>query len=34
LGIHSPAELKAELQGGTERTIDDLNPMNLFRERK
>jgi hypothetical protein len=34
LGIHSPAELKAELQEGTERSIGDLNPMNMFRTRK
>jgi hypothetical protein len=34
LGIHSPAELKAELQEGTETSISDLNPMKLFRTRK
>lgn len=34
LGIHSPAELKAELQEGTERSANDLNPMGLFRKRK
>jgi hypothetical protein len=34
LGIHSPAELKAELQEGTEHTLSDLNPMNLLRQRK
>src|SRR5947207_13030037 len=34
LKIHSAAELKAELQRGTERTVDDLNPLKVFRERK
>ena len=34
LKIHSAAELKAELQQGTERTVDDLNPLKVFRERK
>ena len=34
LKIHSAAELKAELQKGTERTVDDLNPLKVFRERK
>ncbi|HZT58926.1 MAG TPA: hypothetical protein VFA21_09900 [Pyrinomonadaceae bacterium] len=34
LKIHSAAELKAELQKGTERTIDDFNPLKVFRERK
>jgi tetratricopeptide (TPR) repeat protein len=34
LGIHSPAELKAELQDGTERSLSDLNPMKIFRTRK
>jgi hypothetical protein len=34
LKIHSAAELKAELQQGTERTADDLNPLKVFRERK
>jgi hypothetical protein len=26
--------LKAELERGTERTIDDFNPLKVFRERK
>ncbi len=34
LKIHSAAELKAELKKGTERTIDDFNPLKVFRERK
>ena len=34
LKIHSAAELKAELQKGTERTLDDFNPLKVFRERK
>ena len=34
LKIHSAAELKAELQKGTERTIEDFNPLKVFRERK
>ena len=34
LKIHSAAELKAELQSGTEQTADDLNPLKVFRERK
>ncbi|HEX8187007.1 MAG TPA: hypothetical protein VF586_01570 [Pyrinomonadaceae bacterium] len=34
LKIHSAAELKAELEGGLERTSDDLNPFKVFRERK
>jgi len=34
LKIHSAAELKAELQKGTERTLEDLNPLKVFRERK
>ena len=34
LKIHSAAELKAELERGTERTIDDFNPLKVFRERK
>ena len=28
------AELKSELERGTERTLDDLNPLKVFRERK
>lgn len=34
LKMHSPAELKAELEKGLERTADDLNPFKVFRERK
>jgi hypothetical protein len=34
LKIHSPAELKAELQSGLERTAEDFNPLKVFRERK
>jgi hypothetical protein len=34
LKIHSPAELKAELERGLERTSDDFNPLKVFRERK
>jgi hypothetical protein len=34
LKIHSAAELKAELEGGLERTTDDFNPLKVFRERK
>jgi tetratricopeptide (TPR) repeat protein len=34
LKIHSAAELKAELERGTERTLDDFNPLKVFRERK
>ncbi|MEA2172511.1 MAG: hypothetical protein QOD00_103 [Blastocatellia bacterium] len=34
LKMHTAAELKAELEGGTERTLGDLNPLKVFRERK
>jgi hypothetical protein len=34
LKIHSAAELKAELQQGTESSLGDLNPLKLVRERK
>ena len=34
LKIRTAAELKAELQGGAERTWGDLNPARVFRERK
>lgn len=34
LQMHTPAELKAELEQGLERTVDDLNPLKVFRERK
>ncbi|MBD0371477.1 MAG: hypothetical protein ICV60_11615 [Pyrinomonadaceae bacterium] len=34
LQMHTPAELKAELEQGLERSVDDLNPLKVFRERK
>lgn len=34
LKIHSAAELKAELQQGTESSLGDLNPLKIVRERK
>src|SRR5215210_606053 len=34
LQMHTAAELKAELEQGTERTLDDLNPLKVLRERK
>jgi hypothetical protein len=34
LQLHTPAELKAELEKGLERTVDDLNPLKVFRTRK
>jgi hypothetical protein len=34
LKIHSPAELKSELEQGLERTAADFNPLRVFRERK
>ena len=34
LKIHSPAELKAELEKGLERTAGDFNPLKVFNERK
>ncbi len=34
LKIHSPAELKVELQQGTESSWSDLNPLKIVRERK
>lgn len=34
LRIHTIAELKAELQQGLEKTLDDLNPLKTLRERK
>jgi hypothetical protein len=34
LQMHSAAELKAELEQGTETSWKDLNPVKLFRERK
>ena len=34
LQMHTAAELKAELERGTERRVDDLNPMKLLVPRK
>ncbi|HLM54803.1 MAG TPA: hypothetical protein VK422_01665 [Pyrinomonadaceae bacterium] len=34
LKIRTPSELKAELQGGLERTAEDFNPLKVLRERK
>ena len=34
LQMHTAAELKAELEQGTERGWKDLNPMKVFRQRK
>jgi hypothetical protein len=34
LQMHTPAELKAELEQGTERSLSDLNPFKVFRKRK
>ncbi|HEX8137479.1 MAG TPA: hypothetical protein VF544_07815 [Pyrinomonadaceae bacterium] len=34
LRIKTPAELKAELEQGTERSLGDLNPLKVLRERK
>lgn len=34
LKMHTPAELKAELQKGREKTWSDLNPMKVLEERK
>jgi hypothetical protein len=34
LRIHTAAELKAELEQGTERSVGDLNPLRVLRERK
>ena len=34
LKMHTAAELKAELEKGRERTLDDLNPMRVLEERK
>lgn len=33
LQIKTPAELKAELEQGTERSLDDLNPLNVVRNK-
>lgn len=34
LQMHTAAELKAELEQGTERSLGDLNPLKVFRKRK
>ncbi len=34
LKMHSAAELKTELQQGLDRSLSDLNPLKVFRERK
>jgi len=34
LGMHSAAELKAELEQGTERSWSDVNPLKVLRRRK
>jgi hypothetical protein len=34
LQMHTAAELKAELEQGIERSLDDLNPFKVFRKRK
>ncbi len=34
LQMHTPTELKAELEHGLERSVDDLNPFKVFRKRK
>ena len=34
LKLHSPAELKAEIEEGLKITADDINPLKVFRERK
>lgn len=34
LQIHTPAELKAELEQGLETSLKDINPLKLFRQRK
>ncbi len=34
LKMHTAGELKAELEQGTERSIGDLNPLKVLRERK
>ncbi|MEA2205799.1 MAG: hypothetical protein QOE77_2575 [Blastocatellia bacterium] len=34
LQLHTAAELKAELQQGTEKSWGDLNPVEIFRKRK
>jgi hypothetical protein len=32
--MQTAAELKAELEQGTERSLDDLNPLRIIRKRK
>ena len=34
LQMRTPAELKAELEQGAERSVDDLNPLRVLRQRK
>lgn len=34
LQLHTPAELKTELEQGTERTWGDINPLKVMRQRK
>jgi hypothetical protein len=34
LQMHTPAELKTELEAGQERSIDDINPLKVLRTRK
>jgi hypothetical protein len=34
LQMHTPAELKAEIEQGLERTVEDFNPLKVFRQRK
>ena len=34
LQLHTAAELKAELEQGTERTWGDINPLKVMRQRK
>jgi hypothetical protein len=34
LRMHTATELKAELEQGTERSLNDLNPLRMLRERK
>jgi hypothetical protein len=34
LQMHTPAELKAELEQGLENSWDDVNPLKVFRRRK
>jgi hypothetical protein len=34
LQMHTPAELKAEFEKGLERSVEDLNPLKVLRQRK